>query len=122
MSISPFTIILMTTQNVLDNMVSVHHYKTNEMTIHFILHWLVCDNNLFSHEIVCNRLQTTDDIVTPQERDTGFMEALVASGMIRAAFVGHNHGEFFFLLHLLRFVGFVIILIFANAYDISVFR
>ncbi|CAL8125677.1 unnamed protein product [Orchesella dallaii] len=35
-----------------------------------------------------------DDIVTPQERDTGFMEALVASGMIKAAFVGHNHGKF----------------------------
>lgn len=36
----------------------------------------------------------TDDIVTPQERDTGLMNALVASGTVRAAFVGHNHGTY----------------------------
>lgn len=33
-----------------------------------------------------------DDIVTPQERDMGFMQALVNSGTVKAAFVGHNHG------------------------------
>lgn len=35
----------------------------------------------------------SDDIVTPQERDTGFMQALVDSGVVRSAFVGHNHGN-----------------------------
>ncbi|XP_021949605.1 probable inactive purple acid phosphatase 16 [Folsomia candida] len=34
-----------------------------------------------------------DDIVTPQERDTGFMQALVNSGTVKSAFVGHNHGN-----------------------------
>jgi len=34
-----------------------------------------------------------DDIVTPQERDTGFMDALVNSGIIKATFIGHNHGN-----------------------------
>lgn len=36
----------------------------------------------------------SDDIVTPQERDTGLMNALLAAGTIRAAFVGHNHGKY----------------------------
>ncbi len=35
----------------------------------------------------------SDDIVTPQEKDTGFMQALVESGTVKAAFVGHNHGK-----------------------------
>jgi len=34
-----------------------------------------------------------DDIVTPQEKDTGFMQALVDSKTVKAAFVGHNHGN-----------------------------
>lgn len=44
--------------------------------------------------MICNI--TVDDIVTPQERDTGLMDALVASGTVRAAFVGHNHGKLCF--------------------------
>jgi len=34
-----------------------------------------------------------DDIVVPQDRKTGFMEALLSSGTVRTAFVGHDHGN-----------------------------
>lgn len=34
-----------------------------------------------------------DDIVTPQEKETGLMDALVESGIVRTSIVGHNHGK-----------------------------
>jgi len=48
------------------------------------------------HEDLANRPECVgqrDDIVTPQEKHTGLMEALVASGIVKASFVGHNHGN-----------------------------
>lgn len=33
-----------------------------------------------------------DDVVTPQEKDTGIMAALLAAGGVRTIFVGHEHG------------------------------
>jgi len=48
------------------------------------------------HDVIDQRPECPgqhDDIVTPQERDMGFMQALVNSGTVKAAFVGHNHGN-----------------------------
>lgn len=37
----------------------------------------------------------TDDAVTPQEKDSGFMKALLEAGGVRSMFVGHDHGRSF---------------------------
>jgi len=42
-----------------------------------------------------------DDKVKPQEKDTGFMSALLNSGIIRATFVGHSHGNLLYSLCIL---------------------
>jgi len=34
-----------------------------------------------------------DDVVTPQGKDTGFMDALLEAGGVRSMFVGHEHGN-----------------------------
>lgn len=36
----------------------------------------------------------TDDAVTPQEKNSGFMNALLEVGGVRSMFVGHDHGNF----------------------------
>ncbi len=45
-------------------------------------------------EFCINNFQlNTDDDVTPQDRNTGLLDALEASGTVKTAFVGHDHGK-----------------------------
>lgn len=37
--------------------------------------------------------RTIDDAVTPQEKESGFMSALLEVGGVRSMFVGHDHGN-----------------------------
>lgn len=36
-----------------------------------------------------------DDVVTPQGKETGLMDALLEAGGVRTMFVGHEHGNLF---------------------------
>ncbi len=48
-------------------------------------------------KILTQNFHNADDAVTPQDRDSGFMKALLDAGGVRSMFVGHDHGNFFLL-------------------------